>query len=205
MTNTITVGTVVAKVASGRTAQVSALDGTHAILYWPDKDEQTRVQLRRLQTRPSEWRIGDGAPAEKPTAADVLSAIGVSSEPAPAVATEPKPEPEPEPTQTAEPEPEPEVQTENEARAKVNLPPLVDRGEVITPTNVRYTPERIPLEPIALDDRTTATLETVAAAATGIAAALDKIATALTTLARIELRRANNPPAPSTNVPASWR
>lgn len=186
MTNIITVGTVVAKVASGRTAQVSALDGTHAILYWPDKDEQTRVQLRRLQTRPSEWRIDPN---------------GVTPTPKPEPESEPKVEAQPEPLESkpeAEPKPEPEPEAQPETAETTH------GVDSVFSLLSRFDPEQR-AQPVSLDDRTTATLETAAAAATGIAAALDKIATALTTLARIELRRANNPPAPSTNVPASWR
>lgn len=38
-----------------RLAQVSAVTPTHAILYWPDSDQQTSVRLERLN-RTTEWR-----------------------------------------------------------------------------------------------------------------------------------------------------
>lgn len=48
-------GDVFIKIASGRTAQVSAINQTHALLYWPDKDEETTVRLNRFN-KTSEWQ-----------------------------------------------------------------------------------------------------------------------------------------------------
>ena len=49
-------GTNLTKLTSGRQAQVSAITPTHAVIYWPDYDEQTTVRLDRFN-RTTEWRI----------------------------------------------------------------------------------------------------------------------------------------------------
>jgi hypothetical protein len=62
------VGDTFVKRSSGRLAQVSARNQTHALMYWPDKDEETTVKLTRFnresewvpKERPSRIRIGDG-------------------------------------------------------------------------------------------------------------------------------------------------
>jgi hypothetical protein len=46
------------KQTSQRTAQVSAITPTHAVMYWPDKDEQTTVRLDRFN-RTTEWRLAN--------------------------------------------------------------------------------------------------------------------------------------------------
>jgi hypothetical protein len=51
-------GTTVIKTTSGRRAQVTAITRTHAIVYWPDKDDQTMVRLERFN-RTGEWRLHD--------------------------------------------------------------------------------------------------------------------------------------------------
>jgi hypothetical protein len=51
-------GTTVIKTTSGRRAQVTAITPTHAIVYWPDKDENTMVRLERFN-RTAEWRVHD--------------------------------------------------------------------------------------------------------------------------------------------------
>ena len=44
------------KLTTYRRAQVSAVTPTHAILYWPDTDQQTAVKLERFN-RANEWKI----------------------------------------------------------------------------------------------------------------------------------------------------
>jgi hypothetical protein len=53
---TIRPGTNLTKTASHRKAQVSATTTTHAILYWPDADTQTKVRHERFNRR-AEWTI----------------------------------------------------------------------------------------------------------------------------------------------------
>jgi len=46
------------KVATQRSAQVTAITRTHAIMYWPDTDSQTTVSLDRFN-RTREWTQAD--------------------------------------------------------------------------------------------------------------------------------------------------
>jgi len=52
------VGTNVTKIryANPREGQVSALTPTHAVVYWPDRNEQTYVKLDRFN-RAREWKF----------------------------------------------------------------------------------------------------------------------------------------------------